>query len=99
MACAAFIAINQWKWRSPFMGRFYFSFLFTLIPFFIVNGILTGRVTDEPVVWYNPEEMLGIRMGTIPAEDTFYGMLLILLNITLFETWRRRSLTTNAIKP
>lgn len=83
---ASFIALLQWKLKMPFLGRFYFSFLFILIPFFIVNGILTGGYLDEPVVWYNKNEMLGLRMGTIPFEDTFYGMLLLLMNVSIFES-------------
>jgi lycopene cyclase domain-containing protein len=92
LACGFFILLHKWKWKSPYLGRFYFSFLFVLIPFFIVNGILTGSLLDQPVVWYNESEMLGLRMGTIPFEDTFYGMLLLLMNVSIFENRQMRAM-------
>jgi lycopene cyclase domain-containing protein len=92
IACAFLIGLHQWKWRSPYLSRFYFSFLFVLLPFFMVNGILTGSLLDEPVVWYNENEFLGFRMGTIPFEDTFYGMLLLLMNITIFESIQQKQI-------
>lgn len=82
---ALFLAYQMLKLRPRYMGRFYFAFLFILIPFFLVNGILTGLFTDEPVVLYNDNENLGWRIGTIPVEDTFYGMLMILLSVTIAE--------------
>lgn len=79
------------KLRPEFMGQFYLAYLFILIPFFIINGILTGTAIETQVVWYNDSENLGIRIGTIPVEDIFYGMLLILMNVTLYETFQKRS--------
>jgi lycopene cyclase domain-containing protein len=52
-----------------------------LIPFLIVNGLLTSI----PVVIYNDNENLGIRIYTIPIEDTVYGMLNMLGVVTIME--------------
>ncbi len=62
-------------------GSFLISYAICLIPFLIVNGFLTAI----PVVIYNDAENLGIRIFTIPFEDVFYGMLLVLMNVVLFE--------------
>lgn len=74
--------------RPILLSRFYLSYLVILIPFGIINGILTGSFIEEQVVWYNDQENLGFRLGTIPFEDVFYGMSLILMNHYLTETFR-----------
>ena len=62
------------------------SYAVMLIPFLIVNGFLTAI----PVVLYNDAENLGIRIYTIPFEDVFYGMLLILLNVITYELLKNK---------
>jgi lycopene cyclase domain-containing protein len=74
---------------APWLGRFFLAYLVCQLPFLIVNGVLTGTGIEEEVVWYNNLENLGVRIGTIPFEDTFYGMALVLGNIMGLE-WRRR---------
>lgn len=86
-----FLAFIMLKLRTRFMGRFYLAFGVLLLPFLVVNGILTGLFTDQPVVWYNDAENLGMRIGTIPLEDVFYGMLMILLPITIAEKLEERA--------
>lgn len=68
---------------------FYITFLVILIPFFIVNGILTGSFIEDQVVWYNNAENLGIRMGTIPVEDAGYAFSMIFLSIILIEKFKK----------
>ena len=64
---------------------FLVSYTFILIPFFIINGILTGSFIVDQIVWYNNDHNMGIRIGTIPFEDIFYGMTLFLGTIYLAE--------------
>jgi lycopene cyclase domain-containing protein len=74
--------------EGRYRSRFYLSYIVALIPFLIVNGVLTGGYTQEPVVIYNPEEYLGIRVTSVPLDDSVYGFLLIFGVVTLFERWR-----------
>lgn len=68
----------------------YLSYL-VILPFFLIsNGVLTGSIVNEPIVWYNDMENLQIRIGSIPVEDSIYGLLLILLNIHLYTFFKRR---------
>jgi lycopene cyclase domain-containing protein len=77
--------------KSGLLNRYIFSFLFILIPFFIVNGLLTGTFTPGEVVWYNDRAILGIRILTIPVEDIGYAFSLILMNLLIINKFQKLS--------
>ena len=85
LCTAAMLALHVFVLKSPYLGRFYLGYAVSLIPFFLVNGILTGWLLDEPIVWYNNAENLGIRMNTIPIEDSQYLLFFLLLTLTFYE--------------
>jgi lycopene cyclase domain-containing protein len=73
-------------YRIELLQQFFISFIIILIPFFIVNGILTGAITPLPVVWYDDAENLGIRLVTIPIEDIGYAFTMLFGNLMLFDS-------------
>ena len=81
------LLLVQFVFKLRFLSRFYLAYLVSLIPFYIVNGLLTSI----PVVLYNNEENMSFRVGTIPFEDHFYSMAMLLLNIMFFEYFRNRA--------
>jgi lycopene cyclase domain-containing protein len=82
------IILTLW-FRPAILSRFYLSFLVILVPFFIVNGILTGSFIEDEVVWYNANEINGFRIFTVPAEDLFYGFSMILLSLLIMNIFRK----------
>lgn len=61
-----------------------------LIPFFIINGILTGTGIEQAVFDYNPQAILGIRVFSIPVEDMFYNFSLLLSPLVLTHIFEMR---------
>lgn len=85
----------QFVWlKGEYLARFYFAYMIILIPFTIVNGLLTGSWIGEPVVWYNNAENLGVRFLTIPVEDVFYGMLMLLMSVSIYESLKAKTFFT-----
>jgi lycopene cyclase domain-containing protein len=78
------------------LGRFLLVFPVLCIPFVIVNGILTGTGIENEIVWYNNNEIIGWRLGTIPFEDFFYAFSLIVLNLLLLELFEKWDLKRKA---
>lgn len=78
--------------KASWYPNFVMTYLVALIPFLIVNGILTGAVTDEPIVWYNENHIIGFRIYTIPLEDLFYNYAMLLPVTFVFEFFKKRKL-------
>ena len=78
--------IYKVKWFESFA----FAYLIALVPFLIVNGILTGMATENPVVWYSENHIMGLRIITIPFEDLYYNYALFLPIIALYEFFKRK---------
>ena len=88
------LLLLRYFWKVKWLNRFYLAYLVSLIPFYIVNGILTS----VPIVSYNNAENLAVRVGTIPVEDHFYLMSLLLMNIAFFEYYKNRNASFITIK-
>ena len=71
--------------KVNYLGRFFLGYLVSLIPFFIVNGLLTAI----PVVLYNNAENIGFRWYTIPFEDSFYMLVLLWIDTDVMEYLRK----------
>lgn len=89
--------------RAAYLSKFYVVYLIILLPFFISNGLLTGSWLAAPIVWYNDNHNLGIRLLTIPVEDTMYAVLMLLMNVAGYERLKGKALApteyVNNIKP
>lgn len=79
-----------WMMKNSHYRYIPIAFIFVLIPFFIVNGFLTGGFTQSPVVWYSDAQKVDHRIFTIPMEDILYNYALIVSNILVFEFLKKR---------
>lgn len=78
--------------RAPWISQASMVYFVLMLGFFPVNGILTGTGLESPIVNYNPNEFLGIRMLTIPIEDAVYGYSQFLLVIYFFKIFQKKNL-------
>lgn len=78
------------KMKTALLGRMDFAVFLAVILFFklLVNGFLTGR----QVVLYNPRFFLGIRLGSIPAEDFLFGFSMVATSLVLWEYFKKKGL-------
>jgi lycopene cyclase domain-containing protein len=93
---ALLLLYNVYK-KQAWLGYFLLAYLVSLIPFLIVNGLLTGYFTEEPIVWYDNSQNLGVRILSIPIEDSIYSLMMMLMTIQGME-WLRRNGKRNSNK-
>lgn len=74
------------KSYKTYLTRAFVSYFINVLPFVLVNGILTSM----PIVIYNNSENMAHRLYTIPWEDFLYFLVLYLMNINLFEFLRNK---------
>ena len=71
------------KFKSH-LGKFFISYLVVVIPFLLIKAILNTL----PVILYNNEHTLGLRLFNMPVEEFGTLFLLMLMNITIFQYLR-----------
>lgn len=74
--------------RADWISKASLVFTMLMLGFFPVNGVLTGTGLETPIVNYNPNDFLGIRIGTIPIEDAVYGYTQFLLVLYFFKRFK-----------
>ncbi len=84
--CFSVVFIAAFVYKLRHMGRFYFAFFVALIPFLLFDGLITGI----PVVSYNDAENMGIRFLSIPVEDFFYCLSLLLNTVLIMDYFKAR---------
>ena len=77
---------------AKWIGKASFVFTVLMLGFFPVNGVLTGFGLESPIVNYNPNNFLGIRMITIPIEDAVYGYTQFLLVLYFFKLFSKNKI-------
>ena len=82
--------ILKFVFRIDWFGKAVSVYAILLVPFLIVNGILTGTGLEEPVVRYDNTQNLHFRLFTIPVEDVFYGFEMFVLNLMIYSQLVKR---------
>jgi lycopene cyclase domain-containing protein len=90
---AILITLYALRYHLGTFQRFLVTYLVITIPFIIVNGVLTGALHKEPIVWYNDLENIGIRMF-MPIEDYTYAFTLLGMPLLIVDLLKRRRTLT-----
>ncbi|MCX7876117.1 MAG: lycopene cyclase domain-containing protein [Melioribacteraceae bacterium] len=82
-----FFLINYFTKNYLLSSNIYWIWiLFTYLPFFVVNYILTSL----PIVSYSSNAIWNIRIITIPLEDFFYSFSLLSFNLFFYKLFKEK---------
>jgi lycopene cyclase domain-containing protein len=97
LTIVALLVLHIWI-KPAWMGRFFLTYAFVVVPFLVINGVLTGvafwqyplfnfhpETITDPIVWYNNDHNTGLRIFTVPADDFLYSFLMQLLVVAGLE--------------
>lgn len=84
LGCGLILYLGVIK-KKQWYPTFILAFIVSLLPFLIVNGILTGAITEKPIVWYSDNHIIGYRIITIPVEDIYYNISMLLPIVWIYE--------------
>lgn len=76
----------EYRNQLRFMYKFYRAFVICLIPFYISYGILCNL----PIISYQAKETVDLNLFSIPFENHFYMMGMLLLGVYLMELIKSR---------
>ena len=77
--------------KPSWMPNFWLMYIISWLPFLLVNGSLTGLFTSEALVNYSSSEIIGLRIWTIPIEDSIYSLGMLLTVTWVYETFKSKS--------
>ena len=85
-----FLLLFGYLYFRDILGEFILTYFVCIIPFLLVNGVLTGFFTAEPIVWYNNSENIALRIGSIPIDDLFYNFDLLFANLLIYKSLKKQ---------
>ncbi|MCF7871268.1 MAG: lycopene cyclase domain-containing protein [Candidatus Omnitrophica bacterium] len=66
--------------------EYYIYLIFIMIGELVVNGLITAK----GIVKYNSRFFIGLRIGSIPLEDFFFGFSMVTATIIFWEFFKKR---------
>ncbi len=86
LVCAFLLTIRAWVSRPKSLSRFYLAYFISLVPVLIIYFTLIAL----GVLWYDPAQILGIKIINVPVENILYFLALFLMNVAIYDYLKSR---------